>query len=328
MNNADYRALEPGVVANITSLKYPVGGVSSFFASSSFLYTLLFSAIVVSAGGMIIYGAILRLVPSASSEAKSREIFWRVLKGVVGTFSFALIFLTFNRDLLRGDIDFSVLGVGAKNMISSISGAPSSSNSTSASCPSADSLKQTLSGGGDVCAGARCSALSGCRFRDYLSIIKSESEKQGVDYKLAIVIMCKESTGKRDATNDNRDGTYDCGLMQINQRGPCTPDSFIPEKNIAEGVRLIKEKTGPSTSRNYPGAPQLGNLFAAYNCCARGAAPYEASVDCTTGSGWPSTLPKWACPINPGSGPSNMCTVRSYACDLNACYKDSSLEGL
>jgi zinc transporter ZupT len=117
MNNADYRALEPGVVANITSLKYPVGGVSSFFASSSFLYTLLFSAIVVSAGGMIIYGAILRLVPSASSEAKSREIFWRVLKGVVGTFSFALIFLTFNRDLLRGDIDFSVLGVGAKNMI-------------------------------------------------------------------------------------------------------------------------------------------------------------------------------------------------------------------
>lgn len=122
MNQPSYTELEPNFAGPVTTLKPQFFGSSvTFFASSSFLYTLLFSAIVVSAGGMIIYGAILRLVPSASSEAKSREIFWRVLKGVVGTFSFALIFLTFNRDLLRGDIDFGILraGVGSGGITTS-----------------------------------------------------------------------------------------------------------------------------------------------------------------------------------------------------------------
>jgi hypothetical protein len=280
---------------------------------------------------MVVYASILRVSGSQGGLSKSKEIFMRVLKGLVGTLSFALIFLTFNRDLLRGDIDFNSLraGVGSLARISGGATSPtSSSNSSSASCSSPESLKQKLSGGEDVCGGSRCSSLSGCQYRDYLSVVKSESEKQGVDYRLAIVIMCKESSGKPTASNDNKDGTFDCGLMQVNQKGACTPDSFVVEKNIAEGIRLIKQKTGPSLAQRYPGTPELGNLFAAYNCCAQGAPPYAASNDCNPSRGWPSTLPQWACPVNPGVGNFNMCAVKNYVCDLDACYREVSSGGV
>jgi hypothetical protein len=36
-------------------------------------------------------------------------------------------------------------------------------------------------------------------------------------------------------------------------------------------------------------------------------------------SGFPSSIPKWACPINPGTADLNMCSVKSYVCELSSC---------
>jgi hypothetical protein len=193
---------------------------------------------------------------------------------------------------------------------------------TPATCQSPDDFKTKHTSQGGLCGGATCSALSGCNYQQFLPIINSEAVRQGVNPKLVVAIMCKENRGMRiNAENRNTDSTgrtsYDCGLMQVNQNTPCTEASYDPATNIAAGVRKIKEATG----QVYTGIPQVASIAAAYNS---GPGHNNASADCTTSSGFPFSIPKWACPINPGNGTFNMCSVKSYACDVSACVDQLS----
>ena len=138
---------------------------------------------------------------------------------------------------------------------------------------------------------------------------------------IIIVTICKESSGRKDAQNKNPNGTYDCGLMQINQQTPCDAAILNPTENIKIGIATMKKKIDFAI-QIYPNIPAESGAFASYNCCANGTIPHAPSADCTVSNGFPFTLPKWACPINPGDGQYNMCTVKNYTCELNACLKE------
>jgi hypothetical protein len=96
-----------------------------------------------------------------------------------------------------------------------------------------------------------------------------------------------------------------------------------PATNIARGVDLIKQKLS-SSGQIYQNIPQRLGAYASYNCCGGGTQPNAPSVDCTQASGFPYSIPKWACPINPGAGQFNMCFVKNYTCEIDACVKELS----
>ena len=131
--------------------------------------------------------------------------------------------------------------------------------------------------------------------------------------------MCKESGARKDEQNKNPNGTYDCGLMQINQPTPCDAGILDTHTNIERGVSTMRSKIA-AAGRLYTNIPAEAGVFASYNCCANGTVPNSESVSCKTSDGWP-TIPKWACPIDPGTGDFNMCGVKAYACELTACLK-------
>jgi hypothetical protein len=167
-----------------------------------------------------------------------------------------------------------------------------------------------------------CTVLSGCSYANYNTIIDQATAGDTNLKKIVIVTMCKESSGKPNAKNQNPDKSYDCGLMQINQKTPCeeNPSQASQEANIRAGVAKIKETL--NTASHYAvvaGVPIQGNAFASYNCCSNGTRPAEPSDNCTPANGFPANFPKWACPINPGDGVYNMCSVKGYACELVAC---------
>jgi hypothetical protein len=229
---------------------------------------------------------------------------------------------TVNKDLLIGNIDLSALKVssGGGQMVSN--GGLLQSSQSSSQSQACSGTQQTIDSlaSGNICGNVSCQALSGCAYEQYLTTINQEALAQGVDPKMVIAIMCKESKGKSSSQNQNPNGTFDCGLMQVNQPGTCDSASLDPATNIRRGVQKIKNIIN-STQANeiYGGVPAKTGIFATYNCCSNGTQPNAPSVDCTALNGFNSTIPKWACPINPGSGKFNMCAVRSYTCELAAC---------
>jgi hypothetical protein len=239
---------------------------------------------------------------------------------------------TVNKDLLSGNVGLDALrstggaGTVSSGSQSATTPAQQASGDARACEPEAD-VKASLTSSGGICGNTRCNILSGCNYAQYLPVIKSESERLGVDYKMIVVTMCKESAANPVANNQNPNGTYDCGLMQINQPGPCDVASLRSNTtaNIIKGIETMKAKIN-STNQIYPGFPNVGGVpvagvFASYNCCANGTIPNSKSESCKSSDGWPS-IPKWACPIDPGSGTFNMCGVKSYACELYACLKN------
>ena len=194
---------------------------------------------------------------------------------------------------------------------------PVSSGASSASCQAPSTVISSLATNNGICASKTCGVLTNCKYQQYLSIIQSESASQGVDPDVVIVTMCKESNGNVNAKNANPNNTFDCGLMQINQKGPCSVTYDI-QANIRAGVSLLKSKIA-ATSQIYPNILPITGAFASYNCCANETVPNAPSADCTQASGFPHAIPKWACPINPGEGQFNMCVVKNYACELTNC---------
>jgi hypothetical protein len=311
---------------NLTSLGVTApsfGGVStSFYATSTFVYTLFFVAIVGAAFYQYVLAGIYRMEASQDTIRKSNETIKRVILGV---FSLFLILFTVNKGMLRGDVGFSSLYTGTSGQRVSQSTqtqtvTQSAGSGGSPSCESDTSVKQKLASSGGLCGGTQCTVLSGCDYATYLPTIRSLSQTHGVDAKIVVAIMCKESRAKKDAIHKNENGTYDCGLMQINSTQTCSPSLLDPVENITRGVIKLKDTIARSTSYpSVPGVPAIGNAFASYNCCANGTVPAAPSVDCTQASGFQNTLPKWACPINPGTGAFNMCSVKNYACEITSC---------
>ena len=233
---------------------------------------------------------------------------------------------------MTGDVDLGGFkGVGG-NFGGSVVSQPvgtvvssTGSGGNSRSCESSENIITKLQSTAGICGSAVCTSLSNCNYQQYLPIIDQAVGNDVQLKKMIIVTMCKESRGDPRASHLNTSNqTYDCGLMQINQNGPCNSTTLIePENikaNILAGVSLMKQKISAS-SQIYQNIPVETGPFSAYNCCANKTIPNSPSADCTPANGFPFSIPKWACPINPGEGDFNMCSVKSYACELSACMK-------
>ncbi len=315
----NYIPLEPSVPTdfNLSLFSFNSSSPLSLDLSLNFIFMVAFIIVAATAMGMAVYGyGVLRLgVFGDSSEqrlTRGKKIGQKALGGFLGISIAYLTILTLNPDMLRTSISLEKLRVGSK--VTSLTSSQTTPYTTSASCMTSESVLASLPSG--LCATTSCSALSGCNYQKYLPIIKQTAENIGIDYKLIVVTMCKESKGNAGVSpNKNPDGTYDCGLMQVNQSGGCSASILIPETNIALGAKAIKSAL--ALVRDIPpGVPQLGSVFAIYN---GGPSVNTQSIDCTTQNGFPNNFPKWACPINPGNGQFNMCAVKSYACDLTSC---------
>jgi hypothetical protein len=256
----------------------------------------------------------------------SNEIIKKVTLGLLGVFSLFLILVTVNKNMVSGTVGLDGLranGNGGGIVQTGASGVTSTGYSgTSRACDSTQAVLTKIQSSGGLCGGTTCTVLSGCLYNNYMSVIDQATGGDSNLKKIVIVTMCKESRGIPDAKNQNPDGSYDCGLMQINQKKPCeqNPSPASQEANIRAGVAKIKEAL--TTASHYAlvaGVPTQGGAFASYNCCSNGTKPAEPSADCTPANGFPTNFPKWACPINPGGSQYNMCSVKGYACELTAC---------
>ena len=325
----DYTLLEPSFSKSLgfdtSSTFIKISG--SFVESSVFLFSLLISLCILGFAYSISRAGILRTEASEANIRRSNEMIKNSTLGLLGVLALYLIIGTINPDLLQGDVGLSGLssgpvannqaqagGAGATGDIG-LSGKESSG--TPSSCDNKSNVIDAIKAG-NICGNTQCTALSGCNYQTYLDTIKSAASAQGVDYKILVALMCKESKGDKNAQHKNDDGSYDCGLMQINQKTPCDASVLDPKTNISSGANLFKQKNN-SVSQTYQSVPQYAGAFASYNCCSNGTNPNAPSDDCNTSSGFPGSIPKWGCPINPGSGSSNMCSVKNYACDLTAC---------
>lgn len=187
---------------------------------------------------------------------------------------------------------------------------------------------------GAVVGGATCSrsteiksgqpVCSGnCSLQSCINSVKNKSYYQYITKyapgkeNIITAIICRESSGNENTPNSPVGA---CGLMQV------MPNEFSagenckdPETNIRKGVELFEKKLESVAGKSYGGNITKEQMaFAAYNCCKNGDNPNAQSVSCSTAEGWPS-LPKWACPLSPGTGIDNMCKVRDYTCQISAC---------
>jgi hypothetical protein len=197
-----------------------------------------------------------------------------------------------------------------------------------AACTDPAAEKTRLTSGGVVC-NQTCRKTK-CNFsQEVLDAIQNNSGT--IDPKIVKAIACQESTGNVRAVN-RRGNVLSCGLMQVNAPSgsqSCPEELFNPAISVQRGVVLLNQKMSATSSAasRYSGVgiTNLQTALAAYNCCENGEDPNAQSNSCQTaagtspGQGWPA-VPKWACPIDPGSDPvSNMCGVKNYACDITAC---------
>lgn len=110
---ASYIQLEPSSfrTLGIPDDKVPTFGGSdvSFYATSSFVYTLFFIAIVGAAFYEYILVGVYRMEASENGIRKSNETFKRTTWGLLGVFGLFLIIFTLNKDILTGDVGLSAL---------------------------------------------------------------------------------------------------------------------------------------------------------------------------------------------------------------------------
>jgi hypothetical protein len=102
---ASYVALEENSL-NSLGVKAPSfdGVSSSFLETSTFVYMLLFSAIIVAAFYRYVVAGALRMQASQNSIQKSNEIIKAVTLGLLGVFSLFLILFTINKELVTGNV--------------------------------------------------------------------------------------------------------------------------------------------------------------------------------------------------------------------------------
>jgi hypothetical protein len=337
MTKGVYQTLTPASELRslgIGNLSFNAAQPVSFAGTMSFIANIFFITALVTAVGFAIYAQSKVIVGGEKNLKEAKEINGHVIWGLILMFSMFVLIATFNKDLLLAD--FNLTAIKARRgavTIPNTATTPATGGGavTSASCESTSNTISSIRSG-DVCGNTRCSALSGCNYQQYLPFIRSAVSAQGLGndaVNAAIVIMCRESHADNSPRNTQRaegGGSYSCGLMQVNQATPCDANSLDPQKSIMAGVAKLKEKMSSAQGKVYAGVPSIANVFASYNCCSRtsGTVASATSVDCTREAGFPDEVPKWACPINPGSSNFNMCAVKNYACDLSACFKTLS----
>jgi hypothetical protein len=114
-----YTSLEPtnldslGVSAPSFDAKAPV----STFATSSFVYSLFFTAIVMAAFYRYVIAGTLRMQASEQSIRLSNDIIKKVTLGLLGVFSLFLILVTVNEDMVSGTVGLDGLLSKKENIV-------------------------------------------------------------------------------------------------------------------------------------------------------------------------------------------------------------------
>jgi hypothetical protein len=127
-----YTTLEPNIVSQITGQQpSPTTALSSsFFATSTFIYTLLFVAIVAAAFYRYALAGIWRMAASEKYVRMSNDEFKRVTLGLLGVFSMFIVIYTFNKDLLKGDVGLDALKVKGQQGVPANTGGTNTGGST------------------------------------------------------------------------------------------------------------------------------------------------------------------------------------------------------
>ncbi len=197
---------------------------------------------------------------------------------------------------------------------------PSTTTSTpsSAACEDIATAKTRMSSGGTVCNGT--GACPSCNTTSFDGFITTYASAKGVSPSLIRGLIARESSCNPTSVKNESNGTKSCGLMQVNTGSSSYTCEQLkdPETGIKEGVRILAAAVSSATSMKsaYGSTVTVNELAAAIHNA--GAGQSSASGDCNAASGWP-TIPKWGCPINPGSAAFNACSIKSYACNVGAC---------
>lgn len=191
-------------------------------------------------------------------------------------------------------------------------------NSASMPCENIDTAKTRLNDGGTVCNGQ--GICKSCDTTAYDTEIASAATTYGVPEAMIRAVIARESSCNTSATRTEPDGRTSCGLMQVmsNDSSYSCSELKQPEYGIMEGARILKQAyTEANSLKSEYGSTVTEHEIAAaiYNA---GKGQSTASADCQSSTGWP-TIPKWGCPINPGTAEFNACDIRDYACDVGAC---------
>lgn len=191
-----------------------------------------------------------------------------------------------------------------------------------AECTDPAQLKDALSKGGTVCSGGSWSCPAQCDTTPWQDAISAAAAKYHISETFIRLIIAKESSCNSGAVGP----TGDCGLMQVKpssvgNSGCLGPSVNLtdPRVNIDQGTKILVSAVNEAASleSKYGATTKKESLAAAiYNA---GSGQSGSSVDCKTSEGWP-VIPKWGCPINPGEKEFNACDIRTYACNVQACF--------
>ena len=326
-NSSQYVMLEP--LNNIKSFG-PTPDTFSLYLQTSF--NVIMGVIIVMSVFRIIYGGMIFMTSDiVMNKLKGKEAIVGSLKGIFLAVVTWLLLYTINPDILNNKVGRIIsdgvvtAGQGLGNVVGGVGvggiGGAGSGGVAGRGCDNVSSSIEKNKSGQNVCLGQTCSKT--CIFdQNTINIAQNEASKAGIDYRIVLSISCRESSGQISAVGNHANNGYpDCGLMQINMQSrglkSCPSDIMDIRANVQEGIRLYKSKL--SSARSYTTVSQTSQAFASYNCCSDGTSPNSASVSCNPDSGYTSPIPKWACPIDPGTSSFNMCNVRNYACDVDAC---------
>ena len=196
--------------------------------------------------------------------------------------------------------------------------APGAAGGGAAACAAPDSEKTRMNSGGTVCnSSGVCPA---CNTSAFDTFITSYGNTAGISLGLIRGLIARESSCVSTAEKSESNGTKSCGLMMVNTTSSTYTCEQLkdPETGIREGVRILKAAFVSAQSLK----PQYGNTVTVEELAAAihnaGAGQSAKSVDCSSATGWP-TIPKWGCPINPGTAEFNACRIKNYACNVGAC---------
>jgi hypothetical protein len=185
-----------------------------------------------------------------------------------------------------------------------------------AACENVDAVKQRLNSGGTVCNNS--GSCPSCNTAPFDSLIQQNAGNVPISLIKGLIARESSCTSTKEKTESN--GTKSCGLMQVNTAASSYTCEQLkdPETGIKEGMRiLIAAYLAAQVKKSlYGNTVTVNELAAAIHNAGDGQS--AQSADCNPSTGWP-VIPKWGCPINPGSAQFNACAIRNYACNVGAC---------
>ena len=322
VQSPQYTLLEP--INNVKSIGSDDSSFSTYIQSS---FNVILGVIIVIGVFRIMYGGTIFLTTDiVMGKMKGKETIINSLRGILLAMTTWSLLYFINPDILKNNVT-KIVTDGVSGVVREVGGVVGGGEGSgglgSRSCDSPAFIIEKINTNQNICSGQTCSKT--CNFTpEILSIVKEESLKAGIDYRITLAIACRESSANPSAIGNHANNGYaDCGLMQINMKGvgggnTCTPAILDIHNNISEGIKQYKNKYN-NISKSYNNVDKISQAFASYNCCANGDNPNDKSVSCDAGSGFTQSIPKWACPISPGNGSFNMCSVKNYACDVYTC---------